>query len=411
MAPSFPILLTLLLALSVSATPLTVARDAHTLVSLPIAKRVNVTGVAQIVKADQARAKQLKARALGQGHQGKRAGSEPVENQGVTYVAPVAIGSPATTYSLIIDTGSSNTWAGAGTAYARTSTTKDTLNIVSVTYGSGNFEGQEVTDLVSLGDGLTIENQSVGAAFYSEGFSGVDGILGIGPVDLTEGTLIPSVTSTIPTVTDNLFTQGVIGAHEVSVYFQPTNQANVTNGELTFGGTDSSKYVGEINYTPLTTTSSASNYWGINQAISYGSTTILSETAGIVDTGTTLVLIATDAFNAYVNATGATSDSATGLYKITAAQYANLQSLYFIINGVSYELVPNAQIWPRALNSAIGGTADSIYLILSDIGSNSGSGLDFINGFAFLERYYSVFDTAGSRVGFANTSYTTAETN
>lgn len=29
-----------------------------------------------------------------------------------------------------------------------------------------------------------------------------------GPVDLTEGTLIPSFFSTIPTVTDNLFTQG-----------------------------------------------------------------------------------------------------------------------------------------------------------------------------------------------------------
>ncbi|KZT18690.1 hypothetical protein NEOLEDRAFT_1143040 [Neolentinus lepideus HHB14362 ss-1] len=77
---------------------------------------------------------------------------------------------------------------------------------------------------------------------------------------------------------------------------------------------------------------------------------------------------------------------------------------------VFYGLVPNAQIWPRALNSAINGTTDSIYLIVGDIGFNSASGLDFINGFAFLERYYSVFDTAGSR-GLANASYATAVTN
>jgi hypothetical protein len=52
-------------------------------------------------------------------------------------------------------------------------------------------------------------------------------------------------------------------------------------------------------------------------------------------TGTTLLLIATDAYNRYVAATGAVLDSATGLLQITSAQYANLQSLSFHINGVS----------------------------------------------------------------------------
>ena len=45
---------------------------------------------------------------------------------------------------------------------------------------------------------------------------------------------------------------------------------------------------------PITSTSPASAYVGIDQSITYGSagTTILSSTAGITDTGTTLVLIA-----------------------------------------------------------------------------------------------------------------------
>ena len=45
---------------------------------------------------------------------------------------------------------------------------------------------------------------------------------------------------------------------------------------------------------PITSTSPASAYVGIDQSITYGSsgTTILSSTAGITDTGTTLVLLA-----------------------------------------------------------------------------------------------------------------------
>ena len=73
------------------------------------------------------------------------------------------------------------------------------------------------------------------------------------------------------------------------------------------GGTDSSKFTGTITYTyvdsiddtqstrahrftcrPITGTSPALFYWGINESITYGSatgTTVLATTAGIVDTG------------------------------------------------------------------------------------------------------------------------------
>ncbi|KIJ58536.1 hypothetical protein HYDPIDRAFT_34065, partial [Hydnomerulius pinastri MD-312] len=184
-----------------------------------------------------------------------------------------------------------------------------------------------------------------------------------------------------------------------------------SDGELTFGGYDSSVTTSSVNYVPLTTTSPASYYWGIDQSIAYGGSTILSQTAGIVDTGTTLILIASDAFSQYQSATGGTMDENTGLLTITSEQYANLQTLTFNIGGESYDLTPNAQIWPRSLNSAIGGTSGNIYLVVSDIGTNSGSGLDFINGYTFLERYYSVFDTTNSQVGFATTGYTDATTN
>ncbi|OSC99237.1 acid protease [Trametes coccinea BRFM310] len=384
-------------------------------VTLPIARRLNVTGAANLVKLDQARAKAFKSRS--KAHIGKTRRADvfntPITNEAVDYVASVGVGSPPTEYSLLIDTGSSNTWVGAGKAFVRTSTTKATGNLVSVTYGSGFVFGEEFTDQVTLAPGLVIQNQAIGAALESQGFDGVDGIIGIGPVDLTCGTLIPAVTDCIPTVTDNAFTQGLIPAHEIGISFAPTQSLEATNGELTFGGIDGSKFTGPLNFVPITSTSPANEFVGIDQSVTYGSdgTVVLAATSGITDTGTTLLLLASDAFATYQNLTGGVLDNDTGLLKLTPAQFANLQSLFFHIGETTFEFTPNAQLWPRALNTAIGGQADAIYLIVSDLGSLSGEGLDFINGMTFLERFYYVFDIANSRVGFATTKFTDATTN
>ncbi|KAF8889846.1 aspartic proteinase from Irpex Lacteus [Infundibulicybe gibba] len=330
----------------------------------------------------------------------------------VSYFASIGVGSPATTYSLLIDTGSSNTWVGAGRAYVRTSTSVQTSNRVSVTYGFGSFSGTEFTDTVTIAPGLVIPGQSIGVASTSSGFDGTDGILGLGPVDLTLDTLSPATNSLIPTVMDNLFDRGIIGTNLISVSFEPTTTDEVLNGEITWGGGDSSRLIGTVSFQFLTTTSPASEFWGIDQEITYGaSTNILGRTAGIVDTGTTLVLIATDAFNRYRAATGAVLDANTGLLRITSAQFANLQSLFFTMDCSVLEFTANAQIWPRSLNADIGGTAGNIYLIIGDLGTPSGEGLDFINGLAFLERFYVAFDTSNEQIGFANTAFTTATTN
>ncbi|PFH52246.1 hypothetical protein AMATHDRAFT_46374 [Amanita thiersii Skay4041] len=402
----------LVLALAVAANPV-VIRDSP--IRLSLSRHLNVTSVHNLLRHDQARAKALKTQALAkigqrQLHQDVVI-NEVVDNQAVVYAASVGVGSPATTYSLLIDTGSSNTWVGAGRAYVVTSTSVRTADSVSVTYGSGSFSGTEFIDTVSITSGLVIPQQSIGVASRSSGFDGFDGILGIGPVDLTLGTLSPDRNTLIPTVTDNAFSRGVITANEIGISFEPTNSLESLNGELTWGGIDSSKFAGSLTFAPLTSTSPSNLFWGIDQSVRYGSTSILSRTAGIVDTGTTLILLASDAISRYQSLTGAVFDGATGLLRLTTTQFANLQSLFFNVNGVDLEVTPNAQIWPRNLNSAIGGSSSFVYLIVGDIGTPSGEGFDFINGYTFLERYYSVFDTANRRVGFAPTSFTTATTN
>ncbi|PIL28667.1 transporter [Ganoderma sinense ZZ0214-1] len=413
-------------ALSLSANAGLVRRDALP-VTLPFARRLNLTGTAKLLELDQARAKAFKTRGAssssGAGAFRQAAVFDtPATNQAVDYTATVGVGNPPQNFTLLIDTGSSNTWVGAQllTKPFVPTTSAATGNLVvrgepnpEVMYGSGFFIGQEFTDTVHLGD-LAIENQSFGGALVAEGFEDVDGILGIGPVALTCGTLIPAVTDCIPTVTDNAFTQGLISAHEIGISFEPSSSLNNANGELTFGGVDTSKFTGPLNFVPITSTSPASEFVGIDQAITFGSAdgpTVLASTSGVTDTGTTLLLIATDAFDTYQNLTGATLDSTTGLLRLDPDQVGNLQSLFFHIGDNVLEFTPNAQMWPRALNSAIGGDADSVFLIVNDIGSLSGEGLDFIDGMTFLERFYYVFDIANSRVGFATTAFTDATTN
>jgi hypothetical protein len=97
-----------------------------------------------------------------------------------------------------------------------------------------------------------------------------------------------------------------------------------------------------------------------------------------------------------------------------------------------HELIPNSQIWPHTLNAILGGDPNLIYLIVNDLGSLLGSGLDFIgmisllceqdfmvidngisfpDGFRFLQHFYSVYDMTNSQVGFMTMAFTNVTTN
>ena len=74
---------------------------------------------------------------------------------------------------------------------------------------------------MTLGTGLTISAQSIGVATESHGFEGVDGILGIGPTDLTNMTLSPDKNQLIPTCTDSLFADKTIRNNELGIFYRP----------------------------------------------------------------------------------------------------------------------------------------------------------------------------------------------
>jgi hypothetical protein len=161
MFPFAPLFATILLALSITGSP--VVRNS--LVTLPVARRLNLSGgTINLLQYDQARAAALKGRSAS----GDRlSGSISAINKNVFYIAQVGVGSPATTCklnarkitfadvlwsatdNLIVDTGSSNTWVGANTTYVKTTTSVSTGQPVSVSYGSGFFSGLKHEDIIN----------------------------------------------------------------------------------------------------------------------------------------------------------------------------------------------------------------------------------------------------------------------
>ena len=112
-----------------------------------------------------------------------------------------------------------------------------------------------------------------------------------------------------------------------------------------------------------------------------------------------------DAYDRYINATGAILDSDTGLLRIPKCQSTNLRSLYFKIADRLFELIANAQIFPLSTIMPMGGSPEFAYLTVGTLGTRT-SFPPCMLGSTFLERYYTVFDASNQSIGLATTQLT-----
>lgn len=206
-----------------------------------------------------------------------------------------------------------------------------------------------------------------------------------------------SNTNEVPTFMNNLYSQGSIPTEVLGVSFRPEpgSSTDSTNGELTLGGTDPSKYSGSISYHPKLTSGAASAYWGIAvNKFAYGGSSLGSGN-GIVDTGTTLIYLPTSVYNAFLKASGGTTGSQSGLPTYSKAP---TQNFYFTFGSTTLSLTPSQYLVPQDQYSEFGLASGKYYAWFANGGS---SGVNLIIGQKFLENYYAVFDTTNQRIGFA----------
>ncbi|KAN0080233.1 Aspartic peptidase domain containing protein [Tylopilus felleus] len=344
----------------------------------------------------------------------------PMFSSGSHFTAKVGVGNsdPVKYYHLLVDTGSPITWIHTGhdfcgissKGYTETDTSELTGQRVSMAYGrpgTREFQGSQYLDKVTLTPELVITHQSIGS--ISPDSIGLDtfkfqGILGLGPVSRSRGSLDPNTNALVPTVMNNLKSKGVIAEEVFSVYISPLIGPGTTEGKLIFGDPDPDLHKGELTYIPLTNTNPASQYWGIDlSSCTYDSHTIIeTPIAGFVDSGAPTILIPNNFFQVYVDAIpGAKFDTKIGLIEIPTYSAERMQPIHFKFGDHTFTLDGNSQLLPQSRNKNWGGDAGKHYGFVRPIGHAAGHGIDFVLGRPFLEKYYTVYDAERKQIGFA----------
>ncbi|KAF8180911.1 aspartic peptidase domain-containing protein [Mycena galopus ATCC 62051] len=188
---------------------------------------------------------------------------------------------------------------------------------------------------------------------------------------------------------DNLYSQGKFSTEVQGISFAPFSGSEpMVNGELTLGGTDSTKFTGAITYVPRTSISPYSSYWGITiSSITYNGKSIGGPYNSVVDTGTTLVYIPTAAYNAFLSASGGKTDASTGFASWTTFPTENLA---FTIGGVPFTLTPSQYVIPTTQYALWGLRSGKYYGWIVNGGAVNAANINFIIGQKFLENYMSI---------------------
>ncbi|EGO01922.1 hypothetical protein SERLA73DRAFT_177556 [Serpula lacrymans var. lacrymans S7.3] len=309
------------------------------------------------------------------------------------YYTEITLGSPAQTFKVILDTGSSNLWVPSSkctsiacflhTKYdsSSSSTYKANGTEFSIQYGSGSMEGFVSQESMKIGD-LSIQHQDFAEATKEPGlafaFGKFDGILGLGYDTISVNHITPPFY--------NMIDQGLL---DEPLFSFRLGSSEDDGGEAVFGGIDSSAYTGSITYVPVRRKA----YWEVElEKVSFGGDELdLENTGAAIDTGTSLIALPTDVAEMLNTQIGATR-SWNGQYQVDCAKVPSLPELSFYFGGKPYPLKGTDYI----LN--VQGTCISAFTGL-DI--NLPGGALWIIGDVFLRRYFTVYDLGRDAVGFA----------
>ncbi|KAG0345012.1 hypothetical protein BG004_004027 [Podila humilis] len=327
----------------------------------------------------------------------KYLGNSVVTNaRNLGYSGTIKLGNPPQSFEVVFDTGSdmivitSNKCQGAhcdDMAHYTCTSCKKTPYSYNITYGDGTWgAGPIVTDTVSLG-GLVVQDQQIlditlsGLDLLSYG-PGISGLVGLMPSS-------PVLNAVPPLATINKMK--LLDMDVFSVYLASSLKKN-QGGSFLFGGIDSTKFEGTINYSPISTGV------GVRQGMWYadadnaftGGVPVSGyrKSPWLFDTGTSFIAVPTSfaqAFHATIP--GSVYSISDQIYTLPCT---GNQSFGISFNGITYE-VPYQEYVTRAGSACV-----SLVMPLGDYEM-------FILGDPFLRQVYTVYDfTSGaSRIGVA----------
>ncbi|KAH8341445.1 hypothetical protein KR059_007397 [Drosophila kikkawai] len=313
------------------------------------------------------------------------------------YTVVLEFGSSGQPLTVLLDTGSANLAVTSSqcqtqlclqrSSYnsAKSKTYKQNGTSIQIDYVDGTLKGFVSRDTVEL-DGLKVKNQdfaevtSLPAAFSR--LNGIDGILGMGFIDIAIDGAVP--------LFYNLLSQNLIDTPVFSVYLNRNASDPNNGGQLLLGGSDPILYKGCITYVPISNT----GYWQIPVArFSLGTTTLFTKFEAIVDIGTSLICVPSNAIGTINQKLEIEAlDAKDGVYIVPCSKVSSLSDITVNIGRKDFTLKPSDYI----LN--YNGTCISAFTNCNGLQGLSNL---WVFGDAFIAPFYLEFDFEYKRIGIA----------
>ncbi|ORX78652.1 Asp-domain-containing protein [Basidiobolus meristosporus CBS 931.73] len=330
---------------------------------------------------------------------GKAKHGVPISNfMNAQYFGEVSIGTPAQTFKVVFDTGSSNLWVPSThcTSIAcffhtrfnsqQSSTYKANGTQFAIRYGSGSLEGIISNDVVRVGD-VTIDRCDFGESVKEPGlafaFGRFDGIMGMGYDTISVKGVVPPF---YHMVDKRLIEKPIFS------FWLNNAEAGDEGGELVLGGYNPSHYSGKIHWVPVT----RKGYWEVElEAAAFGDDDIgLDPVGAAIDTGSSL-LVVPSALAELINSLLGAKKNFAGQYTLDCSKIPSLPSLTLTFGGKPFTLSADQYIL-KVQNQCVSG------FMGMDIPAPAGP--LWIVGDVFLRAYYTIYDLGKHRVGFAKSN-------
>ncbi|XP_068156790.1 cathepsin D [Drosophila tropicalis] len=318
----------------------------------------------------------------------------------IEYYGNIALGTPPQQFRVIFDTGSANTWLPSSNCpktnvacqrHRRYNASNSASHVFdgrnfSLSYGSGTVTGYLSKDTLHIA-GVKVANISFGQALlqHQAVFSSVtfDGIVGLGMSRIAWPGTTPFV--------QRLCELKLVDQCLFSVYIRRNalNSTRKYGGEIVFGGIVEYQFDGNLHYAPIT----PSGYWKLRIAKVFvgQNKEVDGPVNGILDTGTSLILVPEYIFDDLHLALGA---KVHGGHYILSCQLQNLPNIRLIIEGAEFVITPRdyvIEIDDKTVSNSSFCVSVFVPIVMNF----------WVLGDIFLSRYYTVYDFDKKRIGLA----------
>ncbi|KAI0997102.1 putative aspartic-type endopeptidase [Podosphaera aphanis] len=342
-----------------------------------------------------------------------------LDNKETLYFFNATLGTPAQSFRLHLDTGSSDLWVNtpnsklcasrlspcrvSGVYDANSSSTygyvASDFNI-SYVDGSG-AQGDYVTDTITIGP-TKIDKLQFGVGYRS---SSSQGILGIGYAinEVQVGRARKKPYSNLPM---RMVSEGLINSNAYSLWL---NDLDASTGSILFGGVDTAQYMGPLQTLPIQRGGgSFSEFLVTLTGLSIGDVQIAEDTAQAVllDSGSSLSYLPDDIAKAIFKQMDATYDPKEGAAYVPCSSAKKSVTVNFTFSKPVIKVDMSELVIPISTSSGQPVTfSDGLPACLFGI-SPAGSGTSVL-GDTFLRSAYIVYDLDNNQISMAQTNFNT----